>query len=97
MSTENQKWFGEIVNEVLIKQHAEIDLSEEKTQSSRKHRIRMNRFAREYCRVSSVPFPEVDGCFERVRSKIIIKLRRDRPIERYLPKSAKKTGKRKRK
>ena len=42
---------------------------------SRRHKIRMNRLFRERVRDSFLPFPEEDNIFERIRSKLIIKLK----------------------
>ena len=43
---------------------------------SRRHKIRMNRFFRERVGTSSLPYPEADNLFERIRSRIVIKLNR---------------------
>ena len=42
---------------------------------SKWHRIRMNRLFRERVGGSFLPYPEVDCFYERVRSKIIVKLK----------------------
>ena len=42
---------------------------------TRRHKLRMNRLFRERVGGSFLPFPEADNLFERVRSKIVIKLR----------------------
>lgn len=38
---------------------------------SRRHKIRMNRIFRMYAEDIPIPFPEVDSCYERMRSVII--------------------------
>ena len=42
---------------------------------SKRHKIRMNRLFRERVGGSFLPFPEVDCFYERVRSKIVVKLK----------------------
>ena len=42
---------------------------------SKRHKIRMNRLFRERVGGSFLPFPEVDCFYERVRSKIVLKLK----------------------
>ena len=42
---------------------------------SKRHKIRMNRLFRERVGSSFLPFPEVDCFYERVRSKIVVKLK----------------------
>ena len=41
---------------------------------SKRHKIRINRLFREFVGGTYLPFPEVDCSYERVRSKIIVKL-----------------------
>ena len=43
--------------------------------TSKRHKIKMNRFFRERVGGSFIPFPEEDNLYERLRSKIIIKLK----------------------
>lgn len=38
-----------------------------------KHRRKMNRFFREQIGSMKIPHPEVDNCYEQIRSKIILK------------------------
>ena len=42
---------------------------------SKRHKIRMNRLFRERVGGSFLPFPEVDNLYERLRSKLVIKLK----------------------
>ena len=42
---------------------------------SKRHKIRMNRVFRERVGGTFLPFPEVDNIYERVRSKLVIKLK----------------------
>ncbi len=42
---------------------------------NKRHKIRMNRIFRENVGGSFLPFPEVDCFYERVRSKIVVKLK----------------------
>lgn len=60
---------------------------------SKRHRIRMNRMFRERVGSSFLPFPEVDCLYERVRSKIVVKLK----INEFLDKRLEKRKKRRRK
>lgn len=36
---------------------------------------RMNRMFREFIGSSNIPYPEVDNCYERIRSNIIFKMK----------------------
>ena len=49
---------------------------------SRRHKIRMNRLFRERVGSSNLPFPEVDNIYERIRSKIVIKLKINEFLDR---------------
>ena len=42
---------------------------------SKRHKIRMNRLFRERVSDTFLPFPEADNFYERVRSKLVIKLK----------------------
>ena len=42
---------------------------------SKRHKIRMNRVFRERVGGTFLPFPEVDNIYDRVRSKLVIKLK----------------------
>ena len=42
---------------------------------SKRHKIRMNRLFRERVGGSFLPFPEEDNLYERIRSKLVIKLK----------------------
>ncbi len=78
MSAETRELFRRALVEVA---DAQIRQLEEKIKDielpppSRRHKIRMNRLLRERCGSSRLPFPEVDNLYERVRSKIVVKLK----------------------
>ena len=81
--TEEEKWdrFDEILYEItrkgLLKTAQEIEeLGEvEILPPSKRHKKRMNRLFRERVGGDFLPFPEVDSIYERVRSKIVVKLK----------------------
>ena len=51
---------------------------------TRRHKIRMNRIFRENVGGNFLPFPEVDNTYERVRSRIVLKLHlEDKKIHRH--------------
>ena len=50
---------------------------------SKRHRIQMNRLFRERVGSSFLPFPEVDNLYERIRSKIVIKLKINEFLDRF--------------
>ena len=85
---EDRDLFAQAIREAVMhktdEELAELDKIEvEDRPPSRRHKIRMNRLFRE--RVGSktfLPFPEVDSAYERLRSKIVIKLK----INEYLDK-----------
>ncbi len=39
---------------------------------SKKYKIRMNRIFREKVKSNNIPYPEVDNCFQRIRSQIAV-------------------------
>ncbi len=49
---------------------------------SRRHQIRMNRLFRERVGGTFLPYPDADNAFERVRSKIVIKLKLNELIDK---------------
>jgi hypothetical protein len=57
---------------------------------SMRHKIRMNRIFRENVGGSFLPFPEVDCLYERVRSKIVVKLNINEFIEKHEKRRRKK-------
>ena len=68
-------------DEQLVKQDTENGKATEDMEFpsfSRRYKIRMNRFFRERVRSSYLPYPEVDNFFERMRSGIVVKLRKRR-------------------
>ena len=52
------------------------------TPSSKQHKRRMNRLFRERVGGAFLPFPEVDNLYERVRSKLVIKLKMNEFFDR---------------
>ena len=55
---------------------AEAEISDiEIPPPSRRHKIRMNRLFRERVGGTFLPFPEEDNLYERLRSKIVVKLK----------------------
>ena len=49
---------------------------------SKRHKIRMNRLFRESVGGSFIPYPEVDCFCEKVRSKIVVKLKINKLIDK---------------
>ena len=78
ISNENRELFMRALSEVV---DAEISKIEEEIknmeipQPSKRHKIRMNRLFRERVSGTFLPFPEADNFYERVRSKLVIKLK----------------------
>ena len=50
---------------------------------TKRHKIRMNRLFRERVGGSFLPFPEADNLYERIRSKIVIKLKINEFFDRF--------------
>ncbi|MBQ9807005.1 MAG: hypothetical protein IJW49_10955 [Clostridia bacterium] len=50
---------------------------------SRRHKIRMNRLFRERVGGSFLPFPEADNLYERIRSRLVIKLKINEFLARF--------------
>lgn len=57
---------------------------------TRRHKIRMNRIFRERVGGSFLPFPEADNLFEKIRSKIVIKLKINELLDKRKKKKMKK-------
>jgi len=78
MSNENRELFKRALSEAA---DSEIRRIEEEIKGmdipppSKRHKIRMNRLFRERVGGSFLPFPEEDNFYERVRSKLVIKLK----------------------
>ena len=76
--SENREYFKRALAEAIeLKMREEEEKFDdiEITPPSKRHKIRMNRLVRERARGSYIPFPEVDNLYERVRSKLVIKLK----------------------
>ena len=92
----DEDWFEDILNENLelfrraLSDAAEMEIrkTEEEIKDievpppSKRHKIRMNRVFRERVGGSFLPFPEEDSLYERVRSKLVIKLRINEFLDR---------------
>ena len=78
MSNENREFFKRALSDAA---DSEIRNIEEEIKGmkipppSKRHKIRMNRLFRERVGGSFLPFPEEDNLYERVRSKLKIKLK----------------------
>ena len=78
MSNESRELFKRALLEVV---DLELRKIEEKIKDievpppSKRHKIRMNRLFRERVGGTFLPFPEADNLYERVRSKLVIKLK----------------------
>lgn len=99
-SNANRELFKRSLSEAMdIKlQKIEEENADIEVPSCRKrYKIRMNRLFRERAGGAFLPFPEADSLFERMRSKIIIKLKinefLDRCKARRQEKNQKNTGK----
>ena len=80
MSTtnENREYFLKALQEAIeskMKEEEEaIKNSGFASETTNRHKRRMNRILRERVGSSRIPHPEVDNLYERVRSKIVVKL-----------------------
>lgn len=78
MSNENRELFKRALSDAM---DSKLHRTEEKIKDievpppSKRHKIRMNRIFRERVGGSFLPFPEEDNLYERVRSKLVIKLK----------------------
>ncbi len=82
-TSENREYFKRALAEAI-----EMKMREEEEQikdieatTTRRHRIRMNRWFREQVGGFRIPFPEVDNLYERIRSKLVVKLKINEFIE----------------
>ena len=85
ISGENRELFRRALMEAMdakIQQFEEETKDVELSPPSRRHMIRMNRLFRERVGSTFLPFPEADNLYERVRSKIVIKLKINEFIDR---------------
>ena len=77
-SNENLELFKRALSEALNSKICEIEeeiKDVELPPPSKRYKIRMNRLFRERACGPFLPFPEVDCFYERVRSKLVIKLK----------------------
>ncbi len=85
MSNENRELFIRVLFEVedeKIRKFNEKYKDFERPPPTKRHKIRMNRLFRERVGGSFLPFPEEDCFYERVRSKIIVKLKINEFLDR---------------
>jgi len=77
-SNENRELFKRAISEAFdskILKFEEETKNMETSPPSKRHKIRMNRLFRERVGGVFLPFPEVDNFYERVRSRLIVKLK----------------------
>lgn len=85
ISNKNRELFQNVLLETL-----DLEISDfiEKTNDmeipppSKRHKIRMNRMFRERVGGTFLPFPEDDNLYEKIRSKLVIKLKINEFIDR---------------
>ena len=78
MSNENRELFRRALSDAMdlkIRKIEEEINDIELPQPSKRHKIRMNRIFRERVGGDFLPYPEADNFYEKVRSKVIIKLK----------------------
>ena len=77
MSEENRELFIRALSDAVESKIGKMDEEVNNMEippPSRRHKIRMNRIFRERVGGSFLPFPEEDNLYERIRSKLVIKL-----------------------
>ncbi len=70
---DNYELFKEALDNATLE--IEQDIEDIQYTPSRKHKIRMNRIFRENVGGKFLPYPEVDSLYEKIRSRVIIKLK----------------------
>ena len=78
MSNDNREIFKRALSDAVnskIRQNEEKIKDMEIPSLSKRHKIRMNRLFRERVGRAFLPFPDEDNFYERVRSKLVIKLK----------------------
>ena len=78
MSNENRELFRRALSDAMdlkIRKIEEEINDVELPQPSKRHKIRMNRIFRERVGGDFLPYPEADNFYEKVRSKVIVKLK----------------------
>ena len=74
-NTNNEELFRSILSDVIDAEYCEFEeYTEILSPPSKRHKIRINRLFRERVGGSFLPFPEVDNLYERIRSKLVVKL-----------------------
>ena len=85
MSNEDRALFKRALSEVMalkLRKTKEEIKDMEMPPPSRRYKIRMNRLFRERVGGSFLPFPEENTLYERVRSKLIVKLKINEFLDR---------------
>lgn len=72
--TKNENLLYCILSDIIDEESRKFEEHTEISSPSRRHKIQMNRLFRERIGGSFLPFPEVDNLYERIRSKLVIKL-----------------------
>ena len=88
-TSENREYFKRALAEAIenkMREEEEQIKDIEPATTTRRHRIRMNRWFREQVGGSRIPFPEVDNLYERIRSKLVVKLKIKRQRKRRIKK-----------
>ena len=78
ISNENRELFRRALSDAMdlkIRKIEEEINDVELPQPSKRHKIRMNRIFRERVGGTFLPYPEADNFYEKVRSKVIVKLK----------------------
>ncbi len=85
ISNDNRKLFKRALSEAVAAKIRKIEEEPEDKEMplpSKRHKIRMNRLFRERIGGSFLPFPEEDNLYERVRSRLVIKLKINEFLDR---------------
>ncbi len=87
-TSENREYFKRALAEAIENKMREEEeqIKNIEAATTRRHRIRMNRWFREQVGGSRIPFPEVDNLYERIRSKLVVKLKIKRQRKRRIKK-----------
>ena len=85
MSNENRELFRRALSDAMdlkIRKIEEKINDIELPPPSKRYKIRMNRIFRERVGGNFLPYPEVDNFYEKVRSKVIVKLKINKILNR---------------
>ncbi len=95
-SNANRELFKRSLSEAMdmkIRKIEEENADIEVSPYRRRYKIRMNRLFRERVGGAFIPFPEADNLYERMRSKIIIKLKINEFLDRHKKRKRNKKSK----